>query len=208
LSISSALVTRHRSPRRPLLFRSSTVTHQGLALLQAGLLLATVSAGYIPHPSGTRSLVPETAGGKHATQLQCWGPIKVAIWVGVSFFYVLFSCVTAHDVSAGRRNGVGSAPVGILLMWPPLPRGFAIGRIRVQETKSSASAIGSLQRSALPNYLAKWCSGLVSGFGHVTYRLFRLGLGSLGLLFIVLVMVGASRRLELKQSKPTPPTPL
>jgi steroid 5-alpha reductase family enzyme len=54
-----------------------------------------------------------------------------------------------------------------------------------------------------PNYFGEmvfWLGLWVSAMS--TYRTFSAwALGSLGLLFIVLVMVGASRRLELKQSK-------
>jgi hypothetical protein len=163
----------------PFLYRD---TIRGLALLQAGLLLAYgLRLGIFLALRGSRSLVPETAGGKHATQLQCWGPDQGCnLGRSIVLLRSPFLAGTAHDVSAGRRNGVGIGPRGDSAdVGRPWPRGFRrLAEIRVQETKSvPLLRFGSLQRSALSELL--WRNGVLArclGFGHVDLSdLFRLG---------------------------------
>jgi steroid 5-alpha reductase family enzyme len=93
-------------------------TIRDLALLQAGLLLAYgLRLGIFLAlrdriPSFQKQRVGNTDSG-----IKVGGAIKVAIWVGVSFFYVLLFLPALLTMSA-QAGGMTltSAPVGILLM--------------------------------------------------------------------------------------------
>jgi steroid 5-alpha reductase family enzyme len=101
---------------------------------------------------------------------------------------------------------LASAPVGILLMAAGLGLEACADWQKSEFKKRNPSRfcdVGLYSVVRFPNYFGEmvfWLGVWVSAMS--TYRtLAAWSLGSLGLLCIVLVMVGASRRLELKQSK-------
>jgi len=135
------------------------------------------------------------------------GLLKAAIWVGVSLFYVLLFVPALLTMSAQAGGLVlASAPAGVVLMATGL--GLESGadwqksRFKIQNP-SRFCDIGFYSVVRFPNYFGEivfWLGVWVSAMS--IYRtLFAWVLGSLGFLCIVLVMVGAGRRLELKQSK-------
>jgi steroid 5-alpha reductase family enzyme len=183
-------------------------TIRGLALLQAGLLLAYgLRLGIFLAlrdrvPSFQKQRVGNTDSG-----IKVGGAIKVAIWVGVSFFYVLLFLPALLTMSAQAGGmALASAPVGILLMAAGLGLEACADWQKSEFKKRNPSRfcdVGLYSVVRFPNYFGEmvfWLGVWVSAMS--TYRtLAAWSLGSLGLLCIVLVMVGASRRLELKQSK-------
>ena len=189
----------------PFLYRD---TIRGLALLQAGLLLAYgLRLGIF---LALRDRVPSFQKQQaESTQrsFNVGGPIKVAIWVGVSLFYVLLFLPALLTMSAQAGGmALASAPVGILLMSAGLGLEAFADWQKSEFKKRNPSRfcdLGLYSVVRFPNYFGEmvfWLGLWVSAMS--TYRTFSAwALGSLGLLFIVLVMVGASRRLELKQSK-------
>jgi steroid 5-alpha reductase family enzyme len=189
----------------PLLYRD---TIKGLALLQSGLLLAyglrlgIFLAFRDRVPSFQKQRAESTARGIKVGDL-----MKIAIWVGVSFFYVLLFLPALLTMSAQAGGmALASAPVGILLMSAGLgleacadwqKSGFKT------HNPSRFCDVGLYKVVRFPNYFGEmvfWLGVWVSAMS--TYRtLTAWVVGSLGFLFIILVMVGAGRRLELKQKK-------
>jgi steroid 5-alpha reductase family enzyme len=135
------------------------------------------------------------------------GTIKVAIWVGVSVFYVLLFLPALLTMSAQAGGmALASAPAGILLMSAGLGLEACADWQKSEFKKRNPSRfcdLGLYRVVRFPNYFGEmvfWLGVWVSAMS--TFRTFSdWALGSLGFLLIVLVMVGASRRLELKQSK-------
>ena len=189
----------------PFLYRN---TIKGLALLQSGLLLAYgLRLGIFLTlrervPSFQKQQAENTARG-----IKVDGPMKVAIWVGVSFLYVLL-CLPALLTMSAQAGGMAlvSAPVGILLMSAGLGLEACADWQKSRSKRRNPSRfcdVGLYRVVRFPNYFGEmvfWLGVWVSAMA--TYRtLPAWALGSLGFLFIVLVMVGAGRRLELKQDK-------
>lgn len=133
--------------------------------------------------------------------------MKVAIRVGVSFLYVLLFLPALLTMSAQAGGmALASAPVGILLMSAGLGLEACADWQKSEFKKRNPSRfcdVGLYSVVRFPNYFGEmvfWLGVWVSAMA--TYRtLPAWALGSHGFLFIVVVMVGASRRLELKQSK-------
>jgi len=183
-------------------------TIKGLALLQCALILAYgLRLGIFlsvrdRNPSFQKQRAQSTARG-----IKVSAPIKFAIWLGVSFFYVLLFLPALLTMSAQAGGmALASAPVGILLMSAGLGLEAFADWQKSEFKKRNPSRfcdLGLYSVVRFPNYFGEmvfWLGVWVSAMS--TYRTFSAwALGSLGLLFIVLVMVGASRRLELKQSK-------
>ncbi len=133
--------------------------------------------------------------------------MKAAIWVGVSLLYVLFFLPALLTMSA-QAGGIAlaSAPVGIMLMLAGLSvEACADWQKSRFETYNPFRFcdVGLYKVVRFPNYFGEmvfWLGVWVSALS--TYRTLPVWVvGSLGFLFIILVMVGASRRLELKQEK-------
>jgi len=189
----------------PFLYRD---TIRGLALLQSGMLLAYgLRLGIF---LALRDRVPSFQNqrtGNSDRGIKVGGTIKVGIWVGVSFFYLLLFMPALLTMSA-QAGGVAmaSAPVGILVMAAGLGLEACADWQKSEfkrRTPSSFCDVGLYRVVRFPNYFGEmvfWLGLWVSAIS--AYRtLSTWALGSLGFLLIVLVMVGASRRLELKQSK-------
>jgi len=180
----------------PFLYRE---TIRGLALLQSGMLLAYgLRLGIF---LALRDRVPsfqKQRVGNTDRSIKVGGTIKVAIWVGVSVFYVLLFLPALLTLA--------SAPAGILLMSAGLGLEACADWQKSEFKKRNPSRfcdLGLYRVVRFPNYFGEmvfWLGVWVSAMS--TFRTFSdWALGSLGFLLIVLVMVGASRRLELKQSK-------
>jgi steroid 5-alpha reductase family enzyme len=182
-------------------------TIKGLALLQCALILAYgLRLGIFlsvrdRNPSFQKQRAQSTARG-----IKVSAPIKFAIWLGVSFFYVLLFLPALLTMSA-QAGGMSltSAPVGILLMSAGLGieacADWQKSRFK-KHNPSSFCNVGLYRFIRFPNYFGEmvfWLGLWVSAMS--TYRtLPTWSLGSLGFLLIASVMFGASRRLELKQS--------
>jgi len=189
----------------PFLYRD---TIRGLALLQSGLLLAYgLRLGIFLALRGRVPSFQKQQGENTARSIKVGGPMKVAIWIGVSFFYVLLFLPALLTLSA-QAGGVAtaSAPVGILVMAAGIGIEACADWQKSEFKKHAPSSfcdVGLYRVVRFPNYFGEmvfWIGLWVSAMS--TFRTVSAwALGSLGLLFIVLVMVGASRRLELKQSK-------
>ena len=189
----------------PFLYRE---TIRGLALLQSGMLLAYgLRLGIF---LALRDRVPsfqKQRVGNTDRSIKVGGTIKVAIWVGVSVFYVLLFLPALLTMSAQAGGmALASAPAGILLMSAGLGLEACADWQKSEFKKRNPSRfcdVGLYSVVRFPNYFGEmvfWLGVWVSAMS--TYRsLAAWSLGSLGLMCIVLVMVGASRRLELKQSK-------
>jgi steroid 5-alpha reductase family enzyme len=189
----------------PFLYRN---TIKGLALLQSGLLLAYgLRLGIFLTlrervPSFQKQQAENTARG-----IKVDGPMKVAIWVGVSFLYVLL-CLPALLTMSAQAGGMAlvSAPVGILLMSAGLGLEACADWQKSRSKRRNPSRfcdVGLYRVVRFPNYFGEmvfWLGVWVSA-SSTFQTLSTWALGSLGFLFIVLVMVGAGRRLELKQDK-------
>jgi len=189
----------------PLLYRD---TIKDLALLQSGLLLVYgLRLGIFLTLRERVSSFKEQQAESTARSSKVGGAMKVAIWVGVSLFYVLLFLPALLTMSA-QASGLtlASAPAGILLM----SAGFGFEawadwqKSEFKKRNPSRFCDRGLYRVVrFPNYFGEmvfWLGLWVSAMS--TFQtLSAWALGSLGFLLIVLVMIGASRRLELKQSK-------
>ena len=189
----------------PFLYRD---TIRGLALLQAGLLLAYgLRLGIFLTLRGRVPSFQKQQAKSTQRSFNVGGPIKVAIWVGVAFFYVLLFLPALLTMSAQAGGmALASAPAGILLMSAGLGIEACADWQKSEFKKRNPSRfcdVGLYSVVRFPNYFGEmvfWLGVWVSAIS--TYRtLSAWALGSLGFLFIVLVMFGASRRLELKQGK-------
>ena len=133
--------------------------------------------------------------------------MKIMIWAAVSCLYVLLFLPALLTMSAQARGmALTSAPAGILLMSAGLGleacADWQKSRFK-KENPLRFCDVGLYRIVRFPNYFGEmvfWLGVWVSAIS--TYRtLPAWALGSVGSLCIVLVMIGASRRLELKQDK-------
>jgi len=189
----------------PILYRN---TIKGLALLQSGLLLAYgLRLGIFLALRGRVPSFQKQQAENKARGIKVDGLMKVAIWVGVSFLYVLLFLPALLTMSAQARGmALVSAPVGILLMSAGLGLEACADWQKSRAKRRNPSRfcdVGLYRVVRFPNYFGEmvfWLGVWVSA--NSTFQtLSTWALGSLGFLFIILVMVGAGRRLELKQDK-------
>jgi steroid 5-alpha reductase family enzyme len=189
----------------PFLYRDSI---NGFALLQSALLLAYgLRLGiFITLRNRVPSFQKQQAENT-ARSFNVGFPMKIAIWGGVSIFYVLLYLPALLNISAqaGGRS-LASAPVGILLMAVGLGIEACADWQKSRFKKQNPSRfcdVGLFSVVRFPNYFGEmffWFGLWVSAISN--YRTLPVwAFGSLGLLCILSVMIGASRRLELKQSK-------
>ena len=189
----------------PILYRD---TIKGLALLQSGLLLAYgLRLGIFLALRGRVPSFQKQQAENKARSIKVGGLMKVAIWVGVSFLYVLLFLPALLTMSA-QAGGMAlvSVPVGILLMSAGLGLEACADWQKSRGKRRNPSRfcdVGLYRVVRFPNYFGEmvfWLGVWVSA--NSTFQtLSTWALGSLGFLFIILVMVGAGRRLELKQDK-------
>jgi steroid 5-alpha reductase family enzyme len=189
----------------PILYRD---TIKGLALLQSGLLLAYgLRLGIFLALRGRVPSFQKQQAENKARGIKVDGLMKVAIWVGVSFLYVfLFLPALLTMAAQARGMALVSAPVGILLMSAGLGLEACADWQKSRGKRRNPSRfcdVGLYRVVRFPNYFGEmvfWLGVWVSACS--TFQtLSTWALGSIGFLFIVFVMVGAGRRLELKQDE-------
>jgi steroid 5-alpha reductase family enzyme len=188
----------------PFLYRN---TLRDWALVQSALLLAYGLR------LGTFVALRERAASYQAEQAEnaargakVRGPLKGAIWVSVSILYVLMllpALLTMSAQAAGRA--LPSIPIGIALMVAGL--GFEVWAdwqksLFKEHNPSHFCDVGLYRVVRFPNYFGEmvfwfglWISAMSAYQGLLAWVL-----GSLGFICIELVMLGSSRRLELKQT--------
>ena len=189
----------------PLLYRH---TMGGAARFQSGLLLAYgLRLGIF---IALRERLPSFRQQRAENAVRgarVGGPLRVAIWLGVSFFYLLLFVPALFTMSAQKdRVALASLPAGLILMMAglALETGADWQKTRFKKQHPSRFCdVGLYSVVRFPNYFGEmvfWFGLWVSALS--AYRTLPVWVfGSLGFLFIVLVMIGAGRRLELKQGK-------
>lgn len=175
---------------------------QSLLLLAYGLRLGLFLSLREKLPSYQTEQAETAARGAGTT-----GIAKVAMWLGVSFLYVLMFLPALLTMSAqAAGQALPSVPFGVALMVFGLgfeaTADFQKSRFK-KENPAKFCSLGLFNVVRFPNYFGEvmfwfglWISA-ISAYQSV------LGwvLGSLGFLCIALVMLGSSRRLELKQTR-------
>lgn len=150
-----------------------------------------------------RELRDAEARGAHLT-----GPVRVAIWLGVSALYVSMFSPALFNLASEPPGGVGSA-----LLWLGLGTmgaGLALEAVadwQKSEFKRRAPQrfcdVGLYRWVRCPNYLGEvlfWLGQFVAGTpGYTHWSRWLVALA--GLACIGLVMLGSTRRLELKQDE-------
>jgi steroid 5-alpha reductase family enzyme len=183
-------------------------TIKDLALVQSGLLLAYgLRLGIFLILRERVSSFQKQQASNTGPGNKVSGPMKVVIWVGVSILYVLLFLPALLTMSAQEGGLVlSSAPVGILLMSAGLVLEACADwqKSQFKRQKPLRFCYTGLYRVVrFPNYFGEmvfWLGVWVSAMS--TFQTLPVWvLGSLGFLFMVSVMVGASHRLELKQDK-------
>ena len=145
----------------PLLYRH---TIGGASRFQSGLLLAYgLRLGIF---IALRERLPsfrQQRAENGARAARVGGPLKVAIWLGVSILYLLLFVPALITMSAQKdRVALASLPAGLILMMAglALETGADWQKVSIQETTPvQALRCGSLQRSALPELL--WRDGIL-----------------------------------------------
>ncbi len=189
----------------PLLYRD---TLRGFVLAQSGLLLAYgLRLGtFLTLREQTPSFQSEQAENL-ARSAEASGLMKAGIWVSVSVLYALMFLPALLTISAQARGlALPSVPVGVALMVVGLGLEASADWQKSRFKKQNPSRfcdVGLYRVVRFPNYfgemlfwLGVWISG-ISAYRSLPYWV----LAGLGFLCIELVMLGSSRRLELKQSQ-------
>ena len=188
----------------PLLYRNSLrdwVLVQLAMLLAYGLRLGT----FIALREQAASFQKEQAeSARRGAEVR--GLAKAGIWVGVSILYVVMFLPALLTMSAqAAGQSLPSVPFGVALMVVGL--GFEAcadwQKSRFKKTNPSHFCdVGLYRIVRFPNYFGEmlfWFGVWISAVS--AYRsLLAWVLGSLGFVCIALVMLGSSRRLELKQA--------
>ena len=183
-------------------------TLSGFALLQSALLLAYgLRLGTFLTLRGQAPSFQNQQAEITARSAQAGGLMKLGIWVSVSVLYVLMFLPALLTMSAQARGlPLPSLPAGLGLM------AAALGLEATADWQKSRFKklyparfcdVGLYRVVRFPNYFAEmlfwlgvWISA-ISAYRSLSYWV----LGTLGFLCIELVMLGSSRRLELKQSQ-------
>jgi len=188
----------------PLLYRD---TLRGWALVQSALLLAYgLRLGtFLIVRDRTASFEKEQAENTERGA-KVRGPIKAAIWGGVSILYVLMFLPALLTMSAqASGKALPSIPAGVALMVAGL--GFEAcadwqkSRFK-QQNPSHFCNVGLYRIVRFPNYFGEmvfWFGVWISAISAYQ-SLLAWVLGGLGFICIQWVMLGSSRRLELKQT--------
>lgn len=182
-------------------------TLRGWALVQLVLLLAYgLRLGiFLVLRSWTASFQREQAENA-ARGVKVRGALKVAIWVSVSVLYVLMFLPALLTMSAQAAGlALPSVPIGVALMAAGLGleacADWQKSQFKIQNPSHFCDT-GLYRVVRFPNYFGEmvfwfglWISAMSAYQGVLAW-----GLGGLGFVCIELVMLGSSRRLELKQT--------
>ncbi|WP_294533977.1 DUF1295 domain-containing protein [uncultured Rhodoblastus sp.] len=189
----------------PLVYRD---TLRGWALAQSALLLGygLRLGSFLVLRERTASF--QTIKAENAARgAKVSGPMKGAIWLGVSVLYVLMFLPALLTMSAQAAGlALPSAPVGVALMAARLGVEACADRRKSRFKKQNPTSFyeaGLFRVVRFPNYFGEmvfwfgvWISAMSAYHGLLGWVL-----GGLGFLCIELVMLGSSRRLELKQDE-------
>lgn len=182
-------------------------TLQGWALVQSALLLAYgLRLGtFLAIRERTASFQKEQAENA-ARGANVRGSMKAAIWVSVSVLYVLMFLPALLTMSAqAAGQALPSAPVGVALMVAGLAAEACADWQKSRFKKQSPSHfcnVGLYRVVRFPNYSGEmvfWFGVWISAMSAYQ-SLLAWVLGGLGFVCVELVMLGSSRRLELKQA--------
>jgi len=183
-------------------------TLSGFALLQSALLLAYgLRLGTFLTLRGQAPSFQNQQAENTARSAQAGGLMKLGIWVSVSVLYVLMFLPALLAMSAQSRGLVlASLPMGVALMVVGLGLEATADWQKSRFKKLYPARfcdVGLYRVVRFPNYFAEMLFWLGVGISAISaYRgLSYWVLGTLGFLCIELVMLGSSRRLELKQSQ-------
>jgi steroid 5-alpha reductase family enzyme len=181
-------------------------TIRGWALVQSALLLAygLRLGSFLLFREGASSFKQEhdinAARGANVGLL-----IKIVIWICVSVLYVLMFMPALLSMSAqAHARALASAPAGVVLMALGLGLEACADWHKSRFKKTSPTQIctvGLYRIVRFPNYFGEmvfWLGVWISALSAYQTPL-AWGLGGLGFACIELVMLGSSRRLELKQ---------
>ncbi len=188
----------------PLLHRD---TLRGWALVQSALLLLYgLRLGvFLALREQTASFQQEQEENA-ARGAKLRGPMRAAIWIGVSVLYVLMflpALLTMSAQAAGQT--LRSTPVGVALMVAGLGVEACADWQKSRFKKKNPSHfcdVGLYRVVRFPNYFGEmvfWFGVWISAISAYQ-SLLAWVLGGLGFMCIELVMLGSSRRLELKQT--------
>ena len=182
-------------------------TLRGWVLIQAALLLAYgLRLGTFLTLRDRTASYRKEQGENAARGTAVRGPVKVAIWFGVSVLYTLMFFPASLTMAAQAAHQVlPSVPLGVATMIAGL--GFEAcsdwQKSRFKQRNPSRFCDGGLFRVVRhPNYFGEmvfWSGSSISAISAYQ-NLLGWVLGGLGLVCIELVMLGASRRLESKQT--------
>ena len=189
----------------PLLYRE---TLQDWALVQAalffvyGLRLGT----FLAIRERTASFQKEqTDNASRGARVR--GPMKFAIWVSVSVLYVLMFLPALKTMSAQAVGlSLPSAPLGVMLMVVGLGLEACADWQKSQFKQKHHDRfcdVGLYRMVRFPNYFGEmvfWFGSWISAMSAFQSPLAWL-LGGFGFVCIELVMLGSSRRLEMRQTK-------
>jgi steroid 5-alpha reductase family enzyme len=188
----------------PLLYRNTLrdwVLVQSALLLVYGLRLGT----FVSLRERTASYRKEQAENAERSA-RVHGPMKGAIWVGVSILYVLMFLPALLTVSAQAAGlALPSTPIGVTLMVAGLGLEACADWQKSRFKKQNPSRfcdVGLYRVIRFPNYFGEmvfWFGVWISAMSAYRSPLAWM-LGGLGFVCIELVMLGSSRRLELKQT--------
>ncbi len=134
------------------------------------------------------------------------GPMKAAIWVSVSVLYVLMFLPALLTMSAqAAGHAMPSTPVGVVLMAAGLGceacADWQKSRFKAQSPAHFCD-VGLYRIVRFPNYFGEmvfWCGVWISAMSAYQTPLAWV-LGGVGFICIELIMLGSSRRLEVKQA--------
>ena len=188
----------------PILYRNTLrdwVLVQSALLLAYGLRLGTFVT------LRERAVSYQTEQAENAARgAKVRGPMKGVIWVSVSGLYVLMFLPALLTMSAqAAGQALPSTPVGVALMAAGL--GFEAcadwqkSRFKKQNP-SHFCDVGLYRVVRFPNYFGEmvfWSGVWISAMSAYQTPLAWV-LGGLGFICIELIMLGSSRRLELKQT--------
>jgi len=177
------------------------VAAQLVLLAIYGLRLGGYLLGRERSPSYRRELDDVQARAAGITR-----PIQVAIWVTVSLLYVVmfYPALTNLAARAAGDTRLGTLPLGLVVMGIGLGIEAWADRQKSRykaENPTRFCGVGLYRIVRCPNYFGEmvfWLGQFMAGVGHFTHWSHWV-LSAIGLVSIQLIMVGSTRRLELKQ---------
>lgn len=131
--------------------------------------------------------------------------VKAAIWICVSFMYVLQVSPIFYRASNGDKGGV-LAPIGAVIMVIALLIESISDKQKSAAKKENPNRFcdkGLFKIVRCPNYFGEvlfWTGVLVSGFSVLTGAVQWI-IAILGYILIVYVMLSGAKRLEIRQNK-------